>query len=281
MEATKLLRSDFLDILFDERNKSYGAYELRRRYNNRVRNSVMGMAGFVGLVIGGYLVSTRLVASDHTPAPVVVHETTVIREIPVEERRVTPPPTVREPAPAALKPTEKFATPKIVENDKVPPEDEVKKISELENKAIGFKSNPDGDPDGSDIGVPEGQLTGGSGVVTVEGAPTEEKPFITVEIMPEFPGGEAALMKYLKGSIRYPHMAAENNIQGTVFVRFVVQANGEIANVEVQGAKHGGGLEEEAMRVVKKMPKWKPGRQQGRNVPVYFNLPIKFFMEVQ
>ncbi len=98
-----------------------------------------------------------------------------------------------------------------------------------------------------------------------------------MEINPEFPGGPDALTRWLGDKMRYPAMAAENGIEGTVFAKFVVSADGSISNVEITGAnKLGGGCEEEAIRVIKKMPKWKPGRQNGRNVAVWFNLPIRF-----
>ena len=106
----------------------------------------------------------------------------------------------------------------------------------------------------------------------------DKLPFQIVEDMPHFPGGEAALMRYLSAHIHYPALAKESNIQGTVFIKFVVESDGSIARVEViRGI--GGGCDREAIRVVKSMPKWIPGKQRGKPVAVFFNLPVKFTLQ--
>jgi len=107
----------------------------------------------------------------------------------------------------------------------------------------------------------------------------EEQPIFTVvESMPEFPGGKSALMKYLAQNIKYPPYAKEAGIQGRVFINFVVEKDGSITNVKVLRGI-GGGCDEEAVRVVKAMPKWKPGMQRGKPVRVSFNLPVKFTLQ--
>lgn len=106
----------------------------------------------------------------------------------------------------------------------------------------------------------------------------EKTIFKVVEKMPHFQGGEAALMKYLAAHIQYPEMAKENNIQGTVFISFVVEPNGNIDRVKViRGI--GGGCDLEAIRVVKNMPKWVPGKQRGKPVRVAFTLPVRFALQ--
>lgn len=106
----------------------------------------------------------------------------------------------------------------------------------------------------------------------------EAEIFTIVEDQPAFPGGESALFEYLRNNISYPQMAKESNIQGTVFVTFVVEPDGFISNVKVLRGI-GGGCDNEAIRVVKKMPRWSPGKQRGKPVRVQFNLPIKFVLE--
>ncbi len=106
----------------------------------------------------------------------------------------------------------------------------------------------------------------------------EQQIFQVVENMPEFPGGRAALMKYLASNIKYPPYAKEAGIQGRVFINFVVETNGNITNVKVLRGI-GGGCDEEAIRVVKSMPKWSPGMQRGKPVRVSFNLPVKFTLQ--
>ena len=106
----------------------------------------------------------------------------------------------------------------------------------------------------------------------------EQEIFTIVESMPEFPGGEEARMKFLLQNIKYPQIARESGIQGVVYVTFVVEPDGSITNVKViRGI--GGGCDEEAVRVVKMMPKWIPGNQRGKPVRVQFNMPIKFTLQ--
>jgi protein TonB len=102
--------------------------------------------------------------------------------------------------------------------------------------------------------------------------------FTVVEDNPEFKGGQAALMKFLAKNITYPQMAKETGIQGTVYVRFVVEKDGHVSQVKIARGI-GGGCDEEAMRVVKMMPKWKAGRQRGKAVRVNFTLPVKFVLK--
>ena len=106
----------------------------------------------------------------------------------------------------------------------------------------------------------------------------EEEIFTVVESAPEYPGGEEALYKYLQTSINYPQLAKDQNLQGRVFVTFVVEKDGSIANPKIL-RDIGGGCGEEAIRVVRKMPKWKPGKQRGKSVRVQFNLPVMFQLE--
>jgi protein TonB len=104
---------------------------------------------------------------------------------------------------------------------------------------------------------------------------TEQEPFVFAEQMPEFIGGDNALMAFLQKNIKYPAKALKNNIQGVVMINFVVHTDGSIRKANVTKGI-GGGCDEEALRVIKKMPKWKPGMQAGKAVPVYFDVPVNF-----
>jgi protein TonB len=106
----------------------------------------------------------------------------------------------------------------------------------------------------------------------------EEQIFTIVEEMPSFPGGDAALMKYLGNNIKYPAIAKDAGIQGTVYVTFVVNEQGLVKDAKVLRSI-GGGCDEEAIRVVQSMPKWKPGKQRGKSVKVQYNLPIRFTLK--
>jgi periplasmic protein TonB len=115
-------------------------------------------------------------------------------------------------------------------------------------------------------------------IEVVEEEVAEEQIFTIVEEMPSFPGGEAALMKYLGNNIKYPAIAKDAGIQGTVFVTFVVDEGGNVKDVRVLRSI-GGGCDEEAIRVVQSMPKWSPGKQRGKAVKVQYNLPIRFTLK--
>ncbi|MBQ0161118.1 MAG: energy transducer TonB [Bacteroidales bacterium] len=106
----------------------------------------------------------------------------------------------------------------------------------------------------------------------------EEEIFLVVEEDAEFPGGLEALSKYLAENIKYPQLAKENNITGRVFVSFVVEKNGSVGNIKIL-RDIGGGCGAEAVRVVKAMPKWKPGKQRGKPVRSQFNLPVNFDLQ--
>jgi len=280
MNTTNIYNADFLDILFEGRNKAYGAYELRRSEDRRVRKALMGTASIALVVIGGYVLGNNL----HTMPMAIrtaANTTTVLKnlEVPPPEDKVIPPPmpAVPTPPPPAVS-SIKVATPTITIDELVRAEDEVVKLDSIGNKTIALSTTKGDDINGVDMGSILG-TPGGTGHV-VE-APTGgnvdvDKPYTFVEMMPAFPGGEAALARFLHDNVRYPHLAQETEIQGSVFVQFIVDREGNIRDVKTVGANKGGGLEEEAVRVVKKMPKWKAGKQNGEYVNVQFSLPIRF-----
>lgn len=115
--------------------------------------------------------------------------------------------------------------------------------------------------------------------VVVEQEVVEEEVFQVVEVQPEFPGGTAALMKYLRDNINYPRISRENNSQGRAIIRFVVNSDGSIQDVEVFKSTGDIYLDKEAVRVVEAMPKWSPGKQSGKPVRVYFTLPVSFRLQ--
>jgi protein TonB len=114
-------------------------------------------------------------------------------------------------------------------------------------------------------------------IVAIE-KPKEEEIFTAVEQNPEFPGGTSAMYKFLGENIKYPASAQRANVSGRVFVKFVVEKDGSIGNVEVMKGI-GFGCDEEALRVIKSMPKWNPGRQNGKNVRVFYNMPVVYKLD--
>ncbi len=114
--------------------------------------------------------------------------------------------------------------------------------------------------------------------ISQEKPSSEQEVFISVEKMPSYPGGEEAMMKFILDNIKYPELARTNGIQGTVLVKFIVEKDGSVTHVNLQKGI-GGGCDEEAVRVVSIMPKWIPGKQNGKTVRVQFILPIKFSLD--
>src|SRR5690606_1784840 len=155
-------------------------------------------------------------------------------------------------------------------DEEVKEEEKPAEVEELKEAAAGVTTE-EGDVDGIDPGIIDNPGDG-TGVVD---APPPPKIFTYVSQMPEFPGN---VNEYFYKNLRYPDFARENNIQGKVILRFVVSEDGSISDVQVQRGI-GGGCDEEAIRVLKKMPKWKPGKQNGVPVKVYYSVPISFKLE--
>lgn len=270
MQASQILHSDFLDILFDGKNHAYGAYRLRRQYQKRLGKSLLLMIALVALFILFFIVGNYLRRNAaQTPKP--VSKNVVLAQVDVSQpKQPPPPPPPPAPQQLKLKPQTKYTAFDVVKDKEVKPNEEPPDLDKIKNQVISTVTKA-GNVNGMDPGL---EVDKGTGVVAA--APSPDKVFTVVEQMPSFPGGENALMKYLRDHIRYPAVARENGIQGMVTVQFIVGPDGTIRDVKAVGATKGGGLEEEAIRVVKGMPKWKPGRQNGRAVTVQFNLPIDF-----
>ena len=245
------------DIVFEGRNQEYGAFELRRNYNRRVSFIIGGMIAFSFVLLGLKKFVDR-------PQTEEVQETLKVEQIdltpppPLEEQPPPPPP----PPPPPMVEMVKF-TPPVIKDDAV--EEEPQKLQdEVKDTQVGTK-----DQEGEkDLVAPPNDGPAESGPAEV---------FTIVEEQPEFPGGPVAMMKFIQQNVQYPAMAREAGISGKCHLKFVVDENGGISNVEI--LKGGAGCQDcdkEAIRVVKAMPKWKPGKQTGRAVRVYFNLPINF-----
>jgi protein TonB len=274
MNTATISGNDFLDILFNGRNKDYGAYELRRKYDRRVRNAIIGTASVALLAVGGYALSNRLsVTERHTLSRPVV-DVVKLREL-TTETKMPPPPALPSSTPPPAKPTVKFLPPVIARNDEVRPEDVPPRMSELENKSVGVTTAA-GSEDGIDVSLIPETGSGDALITATTERDDRDRIFSFVEIPPSFPGGEEALARYLGKNTRYPNIAAENGIEGVVVVQFVVDYEGNVKDVKVLTAAKGGGLEEEASRVIKSMPKWKPGKQNGRYVSVLYSIPVNF-----
>lgn len=263
------------DIVFADRNKAYGAFELRQGYRKDVtKATIIGAALFVLAMFTPSIINT-LTAGKEEEAPMVEVDLMKIPPPPIDPAEPPPPPPPPVEAPKVN--TVKFLPPEVKKDEEVPEEVPPPTVEEIKEAVVADKT-VEGDPNANEIIVaPEAVAAPSKGTV-VEAAPEPEKVFTVVEQQPEFPGGTSEMYKYLSKNIKYPSAASRANVSGRVFMSFVVNTDGSIQDVSVLKGL-GFGCDEEAIRVVKAMPKWKPGKQSGRAVRVKYNLPINFQLE--
>lgn len=276
MEARKILQSDILDILFDRRNKEYGAYQLRKGYNRRLLLSLSAIAVLTASLFGiGYLSGLHRVMRQKKAYTVVDVQLEAIKE----ENKIAPPPPP-PPPPAAVQKVEitKFTPPKIVKDEEVNTDERPPEQEKLQDTKIGA-INQEGAKDEGITGPPTGEM-GGKGVVEAPPSPNKgedwDRAFTKVEIESEYPGGIAAWIRYLNKNFHYPDDALNNEVQGTVMVQFVVDREGLVSDVQAVSGPTVGGLREEAIRVIRQSGKWTPAIQNGRKVKSYKQQPIIF-----
>jgi protein TonB len=258
MARNKERAPSFNDIVFELRNKEYGAYSLRKKYNRNV---------IIGSLIGILIISTAVIAP-HIYAKAIESKKAkeerqvelVMENLDQPTEQVAPPPPPPPPAEAVQQ--NRYVPPVVV--DSVKPEDNVQLMTadqatvEVVNEEF--------------IEVVEEVKE------EVQEVEAEPEPFVVVEEMPMFPGGDPALLAYIAEHTNYPEVAKENNIQGKVIVRFCVTAKGTVSQISVLKSVDPE-LDKEAMRVVSTLPAFKPGKQGGKPVPVWYMVPINFTLK--
>ncbi len=275
-----LSSKEWTDIIFEGKNKEYGAYELR---SQSVRRHNMAMLSVVIIIIVAFLISlgvSRLERAEENITAEAEQEMVTYDgsedepepEDEPEERFEEP--EVEEVLPEEVLNTVKVTELAIVDDDQVSKEDEIKTQEELTQTETAFGAS-DFDQGTDDVTVVR-EIK--NEVVVEEKKPEPEKIFTAVEESPKFPGGDKAMYEFLSKNIRYPEMAAQNNIQGRVTVQFVVEKDGSIGEVKVVRGKDPD-LDKEAVRVVKSMPKFIPGKMNGQAVRVWYTLPINFKLQ--
>lgn len=262
-----IFSDEWIDLIFNEKNKDYGAYQLRKRSSVRHLIALI-ISVFVFLLVSALPAILRQITPEKSEKDVRVR---VMSDLNMEK----PPPPPNEdvlkeiPPPPKLRNTIKFTPPVIKPDQEVAEEDEPKMQKEVieEKSAIG---TVDFDKGTDEIEAPIAKEN-----AEIAGEGTEEKPFTVVEQMPQYPGGETEMYKFIMNNLKYPAKASEAGIQGKVILNFVVGKDGKITNIKVVRGI-GFGCDEEAVRVLQKMPSWNPGKMGGRPVPVYFTFPITF-----
>jgi periplasmic protein TonB len=274
LDVNKIMSADILDIIFDGRNKDYGAYELRKTYNKRLTIALVGMASLLALIFIVFLLA-NIISANSSKEQLVVKDVQ-LEEVKEEKKNEPPPPPPPPKPPPPQVEMAKFTPPKIVKDEEVKEEEKPPPQEKLEDTKIGTV-NQEGLKD-EGIVAP---VDNGKGVVE---APKKDetdydKTFTKVEIESDYPGGQSAWIRYLNKNFVYPQDAQDNEIQGTVTVQFIVDKEGNVSDVEaVSGPKE---LQAEAIRVVKKSGRWTPAVQNGRQVKSYKKQPVTFKLEAQ
>ena len=259
MAKNKNLIPGFDEIVFKERNKEYGAYKLRKKYNRTVIVSL-----FVGIIIVGTAVITPYInakAAENKQSRKERQVEIKMENLDQPNETVAPPPPP-PPPPADVVQQQKYIPPVVVDSVKPEEVNQLMTADEAQDEVQNTEV----------VEVPQNVKE------EVQEAEPEEIPFVVVEEMPMFPGGDAELLKYIAEHTNYPDIAKENNIQGRVIVRFCVTAKGGVSQVSIlKGVDPE--LDKEAMRVVSTLPPFKPGKQGGKPVPVWYMVPITFTLK--
>ncbi|MFN5334420.1 MAG: energy transducer TonB [Bacteroidota bacterium] len=267
MEVNKILSSDFLDLLFEDRNKAYGAYELRKNYQKRLQIALAITLAALLLIFIIAFVSNKI--SDMSTTKVKVQEVTLTDIKQEDEIKVEPPP----PPPPKQEPPKieitKFTPPKIVEDEKFEEEKEVKEQEEITN--VG-KIDQEGIKDPEVVNPPKVE----EDTKVVEAPIDYDQTFTKVEVEAQFPGGEEKWNKYVYNTImRSIDDLVEDGQAGTVEVQFIVDREGNVSSVEAMNMK-GSVLARVATDAIKRGPKWVPAVQNGRQVKAWRRQKITF-----
>ncbi len=271
MAKIDLISLEWCELIFKDKNKAYGAYKLRRDFGRRQLAAIIIV--IVVAAVGFYLPRLiQMAIPEKEEEMLEVTQLSQLEEPEVKQEELVKPVEQIAPPPQ-LKSTIKFTAPVIKKDEEVSDEDELKSQDELTESKVQIsiadvKGN--NELDGADIADLQEVIT--------QAPQEEEKPYTMVEQMPQFPGGQVELLKYIAKNLRYPTIAQENGIQGRVILRFVVSATGEVKDITVLRSLDPY-CDKEAIRVVSTLPQWIPGKQNGRNVPVYYTLPIQFKLQ--
>ncbi len=271
MELSKILNASFLDIVFDGRNKSYGAYELRTRYNKRMGSAIIITVALALLIMLLSFISSKFESDEDKKAAIVIKEvemTQLEEDKPVEP---PPPPPPKPPDPPKIE-MAKFTPPKVVKDEEVKPEEEMKEVEELKEATISTV-NQEGE---KDLGIVAPPVEDKGGVVVAPKVEEEDKVFQKVEIEASYPGGDKAWTRFIQREIsRYMDELQDDGKAGTCVVQFIVDREGNISEVEALTMK-GTKLAEICVNAIRKGPKWIPAEQNGRKVKAYRRQPVTF-----
>ncbi len=270
--------NNWIDIVFENRNHEYGAYQIRKSSN---RNSILGIVGmfsFLGLAFGFILLFSSF-KDKYMDAPDISMPQDTFFILRLEMFPIEEPEIELQPASAGSAVPEEIESialvePEIVPDNTIPAELLPPTQEEMVGKTIANTTNTEGT--GGDNAEPkEAESTGGNGTGTGLGIGAPNEIGITAEKMPEFPGGELALLNHVKSRSKFTQMALENKISGTMYVSFVVNEKGKVVLPKIERGL-GYGMDEMLLSVINSLPDFTPAEQNGRNVKIRMMLPVKF-----
>ena len=283
MAKIDLYDPKWVDMVFAGKNKEYGAYQLRKGTSGRNIKSLLILV-IAAALVGGFLawkVIEQKKAEEQQAYMEAMELAKLQKQAEKEKKKpekVQPKVEMKKEIPVARE-TQKFTAPVIKKDELVKEENQVKQMDQLDAKvAVGTKDEE---------GVKDRNIEAVRSDIAVATPPppppapkpeVSNKVFDVVEEMPSFPGGQGALMSFLNSNIKYPVVAQENGVQGRVIVGFVVERDGSITDVKVMRSVDPS-LDREAQRVVKAMPRWKPGKQNGSAVRVKYTVPVVFRLQ--
>lgn len=279
MAKIDLYDPKWVDMVFDGKNKSYGAFQLRKGTSNRNIKSLIILV-IAAALVGGFL-AWKVIEQKQAEQQAAYMEAMELSKLQKEAKKnekkevIKPRIEPKKEIPVARQ-TQKFTAPVIKKDELVKEENQIKQMDKLDDKVAVGNENHEGTKD-RNVEAVRNDIA----VNTPPPAPKQEvtnKVFDVVEVMPSFPGGQSALMSYLYAHVKYPIVAQENGVQGRVTVSFVVERDGSITDVRVVRSVDPS-LDREAARVVSSMPNWQPGKQNGSAVRVKFNVPVQFKLQ--
>ncbi|WP_315331590.1 energy transducer TonB [Segatella oulorum] len=281
MAKIDLYDPKWVDLVFAGKNQGYGAYKLRKGTSGRNIKALVILI-IAAALVGGFL-AWKVIEQKNAEQQQAYMEAMQLAQLQQEAKKqekkkqeqVKPKVEPKKEIPVARE-TQKFVAPVIKKDELVKETNQMKQMDQLDAKiAVGTETH-EGAKDRT-IEAVRNDIA----VATPPPAPKEEvtqKVFDVVEVMPSFPGGQAALIQYLNSHVKYPVVAQENGIQGRVTISFVVERDGSITDVKVARSVDPS-LDKEAARVVSSMPRWTPGKQNGSAVRVKFNVPVVFKLQ--
>ncbi len=268
--------NNWIDIVFENRNHEYGAYQIRKNQNRNAMLGIVGMFSFLGLAFGCIVLFSSFKDKYIDNPTVEMPQDTffILRPemFPIEEPEIELEPTLAQEPSANLEKSIAFVEPKIVPDNKVPSE-LMPTEEELKGNTISTTTNTEGK--GSENQEITDGKGSGEGTGTGPGIGSGTSIGIVAEKMPEFPGGEDALLNYVKSKARFTPLAAEYKITGTMYVSFVVDENGKVIMPKIERGL-GYGMDEMLLSVVKSIPDFEPAEQNGQKVKIRMMLPVKF-----